>query len=438
MRQLLRNYDCEGPFFMNIASGDAAIVAAPPSKPSSQSFYRPELDVLRFAAFLGVFLYHAMPHDASAYEPAGPFAPWLAAIFRSGSFGVDLFFALSAYLITTLLLREKEIRGSLDVKSFYLRRILRIWPLYFSFVAFAILLHWLGFRTQSLTVPYIAGYAALAGNWVYAAYGLPHSVAVPLWSLSIEEQFYLVWPLAVRTCSRRRMACVAIVLLIAGSCCTAALMFLAGRTLPGYVLEYNTFVRLDPIALGILLALLFADNTPSISAIKRAGLFSLAAATWIIVSRYCEFKVRSPANVLDNMVGRPAIALATIAILIATLGARGFLINRVTLYLGKISYGLYVIHAFGLLVAMKLLGQYRGPVGSVVVAFAGLFFTIVLAALSYRWLEAPFLSLKGRFTQVDSRRVDVSWTKSPSIPKRSSRAIDGTVFTAISEERETS
>jgi peptidoglycan/LPS O-acetylase OafA/YrhL len=423
---------------VNYVRGNTAIAGAPPSKSSSQSFYRPELDVLRFAAFLGVFLYHAMPHDASAYELTGQFAPWVAAIFRSGAFGVDLFFALSAYLITTLLLREKEIRGSLDVKFFYLRRILRIWPLYFGFVVFAISLKWLGFRSQSLTAPYIAGYAALAGNWVYAAYGLPNSVAVPLWSVSIEEQFYLLWPLAVRRCSRRMMAYIACVLLIAGSCCTAALMLLTNRTPPGYALEYNTFARLDPIALGILLAPLFAYRTPSLSPIARSGLFSLGAAIWIIVSRYCEFKVHSPANVLDNILGRPAIALAAIAILVATLGARGFPINRATLYLGKISYGLYVIHAFGLLVAMKLLGHFRVPLGSVVVAVAGLFFTIVLAALSYRWLEAPFLSLKGRFTHVDSRPVAVSWAKSPSNPQRSSRIIDRTIFTTNSEERENS
>ena len=422
---------------MNIARGNTAVAAAPPSKPASQSFYRPELDALRFSAFLGVFLYHAMPHDASAYEPAGLFAPWIAAVFRSGSFGVDLFFALSAYLITSLLVREKEIRGSLDVTSFYLRRILRIWPLYFAFVAFAISLKWLGFRSQNLTAPYIAGYAALAGNWVYVAYGLPHSVAIPLWSVSIEEQFYLLWPLAVRRSSRRMIACAACALLIAGSCCTAAMMLLTNRTPYGYAVEYNTFARLAPIALGILLALRFAHGTLSISPIKRVALFSLGAATWVIVSRYCEFNVHGPAKLLDNMLGRPAIAVGAISILVATAGARGFLINRVTLYFGKISYGLYVIHAFGLLVATKLLEQHRVPLGSVVIPVAGLFVTIVLAALSYRLLEAPFLSLKERFSHVDSRPVNVSWAKSASIPRRSGRIIDRTIFAVTPQERET-
>jgi len=421
---------------MNIARGKTAIAPAPPSKPSSQSFYRPELDALRFAAFLGVFLYHAMPHDASAYERAGLFAPWIAAVFRSGSFGVDLFFALSAYLITSLLLREKEIRGSLDVKSFYLRRILRIWPLYFGFLALAISLKWFGFRSQNLTAPYIAGYAALAGNWVYVAFGLPNSVAVPLWSVSIEEQFYLLWPLAVRRCSRRMIACAAYALLIAGSCYTAALLLLTNRAPHGYVFEYNTFARLAPIALGILLALGLAHGTLSLSPVKRAGLSCLGAATWLIVSRYCEFNVRAPAKLLDNMLGRPAIALGAICILVATLGAREFLINPVTLYLGKISYGLYVIHLFGLLVAIKLLGQHRVPLATLVTAVAGLFITIALAALSYRWLEAPFLSLKARFTHVESRPVTASWAKSASIPRRSGRIIDRTIFTVTRQERE--
>ena len=418
---------------MNLGSRSNVIAAAPPSKPSSQSFYLPELDALRFAAFLGVFLYHAMPHDASAYEPAGLFAPWIAAVFRSGSFGVDLFFALSAYLITSLLVREKDIRGSLNVKSFYLRRILRIWPLYFGFLVLAISLKWLGFRSQNMTSPYIAGYTALAGNWVYVAYGLPHSVAIPLWSVSIEEQFYLLWPLAVRRCSRRMIACAACALLIAGSCCTAALMLLTKSTPHGYALEYNTFARLAPIALGILLALRFAHGSLSISPMKRAGLFSLGATTWVIVSRYCEFNVHGPAKLFDNMLGRPAIALGAISILVATMGARGFLINRVTLYLGKISYGLYVIHAFGLLVAIKFLGQHRVPLATPVVAVAGLFITIALATLSSRWLEAPFLLLKGRFTHVESRPVTVNWATPVAIPRSTGRIIERTILTTIPE-----
>src|SRR5579871_6137530 len=105
-----------------------------------ERFYQPELDALRFFAFFGVFLFHAAPRYIEFYDHAG--APrWLGNLlisaFGAGAFGVDLFFALSAYLITSLLLRERNATGTLDLRGFYMRRILRIWPLYFAFIAFA-------------------------------------------------------------------------------------------------------------------------------------------------------------------------------------------------------------------------------------------------------------------------------------------------------------
>src|SRR5579863_4606045 len=95
----------------------------PDQAAAGQRFYLPELDVLRFFAFLAVFLFHAPPLGHRGHS----FVDDLATI---GIFGVDLFFALSAYLITRLLLREREATGRIDIKSFYIRRLLRIWPLY--------------------------------------------------------------------------------------------------------------------------------------------------------------------------------------------------------------------------------------------------------------------------------------------------------------------
>ena len=333
----------------------------------------------------------------AAYAFPVGLGPWVTAAFASGAFGVDLFFALSAYLITVLLLREKETRLSLDVKAFYLRRILRIWPLYFAFLAFAMLLSSLGFRSQHLTAPYVAGYLVLAGNWVYVLYGLPQSVTVPLWSISIEEQFYLLWPLAVRKCSRRTMAWIAVSLLILSNCARILFVKLA---VPPHAIEYNTLARLDPIALGILLALVLGYKVPRISTPLRIALFLAGAATWIVVARYWELSgYLTPARGVP--LGRPAVALASIAMLIAVLGIRGGLNNPVLIYLGKISYGLYVIHEFGLLVALKL----NHDRANALTVIAGLLITILLAAISYRWLETPFLSLKKRFTHVASRSL---------------------------------
>ena len=103
-----------------------ALNAAPIAQPPLHRFYLPELDTLRFFAFLAVFICHA-GHAVGKDLP----------IVVSGSFGVDLFFALSAFLISELLLREKETCGTINVRAFWVRRILRIWPLYFCMLASA-------------------------------------------------------------------------------------------------------------------------------------------------------------------------------------------------------------------------------------------------------------------------------------------------------------
>lgn len=184
----------------------ATDIAIPSVRPSVKpSFYRPELDVLRFFAFLSVFVYHTLyvplDHLVGRGVPMW-FAQLQVSISRVGAYGVDLFFALSAYLITELLLREKEYRGTLDVKSFYIRRILRIWPLYYVFVLLAAVVPFLN-PYHGFSLKYVLPFLFLAGNWSTIAFGPPYSAALPLWSVSIEEQFYLLWPPIVARLSRR-------------------------------------------------------------------------------------------------------------------------------------------------------------------------------------------------------------------------------------------
>src|ERR1700756_2455590 len=103
-----------------------AIPSATMTPVRAERFYRPELDTLRFFAFLGVFIFHGAPRTMDFYNVAG-YPHWLSSllisIFGAGAYGVDLFFALSAYLITSLLLRERAATGSLDLRGFYVRRI---------------------------------------------------------------------------------------------------------------------------------------------------------------------------------------------------------------------------------------------------------------------------------------------------------------------------
>src|SRR5579859_8285249 len=256
---------------------------------SAPRFYAPELDALRFFAFFGVFIFHAAPRTMDFYAAAGC-PEWLSklliSIFGAGAYGVDLFFALSAYLITSLLLRERYATGALDLRGFYVRRILRIWPLYLAFVAFAAMTAKV-LPGQVLPMRYVVGYSLLAGNWIYVFYGLPASFATPLWTVSIEEQFYLAWPLALRKASVRTMAAIALGLLVIAN---AWRVWLAVSAAPVERIEYNTFTRLDPIAFGILIAL-FGHKLPSLTRLQRVMSLCSGVAMWVAVYA---FTITSP------------------------------------------------------------------------------------------------------------------------------------------------
>jgi len=374
-----------------------------PAGKAATRFYVPELDTLRFFAFLAVFLHHATGPAASRWQPGVALS-----LAEAGGLGVDLFFTLSAYLITKLLLREETVEGKIDVRSFYVRRVLRIWPLYYFYIGVAYVLSLL--ISQLVIAP---GYLALLLVFLGNARMPPYPVVTLLWSVSLEEQFYLIWPLVVRGKSRRSLAMAATTMLVIASIAR----FLAIRF--GYLnppIWINTFTRLDPFAVGILVAALRLDEMTELNLVARMGLGLLGGGAWFFAIYYCEFYSYFP-TVMRTMVGYPAVALGSGAFLLASLGAgkagARFMLNGWLRYLGKISYGLYVYHLLALIfvgfVCNKMFGQ---PVAGQplliewpIVFAAGFFLTVLLAAASYRWLESPFLRLKGRFTHIPSRPV---------------------------------
>jgi peptidoglycan/LPS O-acetylase OafA/YrhL len=348
--------------------GSAAAASATPTR---VSFYRPELDVLRFGAFLLVFLHHALPHVAAGYLAAGiskPAASVLAGIARAGALGVDLFFALSAYLITELLLRERRSCGVIDTRAFYVRRILRIWPLYF--VALVILAPAMAMLPgEHLSWSYSLTFGVFGGNWACATWGYPSSSFALLWSVSIEEQFYLAWPWLVRfgEARLRRIAYG----MVAIATLTRVVLVIREVQHPG--IWCNTLARLDPIAGGALLACFLNGSLPKYSARSRV-LRIVAGALLLLASGAAGNNSGWPV-----LITYPLAAGASVVIIAGVLGAR----LRAGAYFGKISYGLYVFHV----AAIRLVPS----------AILGLPLTIAAAAFSYRYLESPFLRLKGRF-----------------------------------------
>jgi len=368
----------------------------PPTKAAElPAFYRPELDALRFLAFLSVYLSHSLPREASAYvrfHLSGSVALIMSAFANACASGVQLFFLLSAFLITSLLLREKKARGEIHLKSFYLRRILRIWPLYFFALALAAL--W-PLHEARMPLNYLLAYLLLAGNWMTVFYGAPTTFMSILWSVSIEEQFYLTWPLALRKCSRQMLVGIAIGLIVVAN---VTRVILAQGVITEHTVWPNTFAELDFIALGILSAIFLKERMVRSRLVRLA----LGAVGLLIFISSGHFSPRHDAAFV--IFGYPALALALLMLFVAIYGLQ--ISFKPLIYLGKISYGLYVYHRLSLYLVALLLGGRTGNVSRYALYwFGSLTLTILFASASYRWLESPFLRLKERFAYVKSRPV---------------------------------
>lgn len=300
-----------------------------------------ELDGLRTLAFLGVFQSH------------------LGVYFQGGTLGVDVFLVLSAYLLATRLLREREGTGEVDVRRFYLRRIRRIWPLYFVFLG-AALLAWPGDLRYALPTAFFVSNFAIA--WTTQ---LP-AVIGPMWSTGLEEQFYATVPWLVR--GRRALQRAAVLLLV---------LAMLGRVLAFYFLHNDYFwswyvFRWDPLALGLLLAT--ARKLPSLKAPARWTLLVAGVAAGMALA--------GPFVQRPNLWSQPVMALgAGLIVLAAVSGRDAVLGNRVFAWLGERTYGMYLFH-------LGMLYLLPWPL-----ALAA---TIALAALSYRFLERPVLDYQPR------------------------------------------
>jgi peptidoglycan/LPS O-acetylase OafA/YrhL len=206
----------------------------------------------------------------------------------------------------------------------------------------------------------------------------------PLWSLCIEEQFYLVWPWIVHFCSRKRLRWVA-GLLWAFSIAYRSLVLLIYGSLPQWG---NTLAHLDPIACGVMISAIFGIsnyrfNGRAFLALGGCGMLLIAGLVHI------------SASLTITALTIPLTAVGSGALLLAVIGSKCWLLhNRLIIYLGRISYGLYLFHCVILfaLNRSRVLGA-----TPLVVAPLGLLLTIMLASVSYRWYERPFLELKRRF-----------------------------------------
>jgi peptidoglycan/LPS O-acetylase OafA/YrhL len=357
-------------------------------------YYRPELDLLRFVAFGLVFLVHGPRFATDVAAPAWQhrLMTMHTEFVSSGVYGVCLFFFLSSFLITELLLREREKTGSVHLKSFYIRRILRIWPLYYVGVAVAILVG-LAIPQWHLTLEHIFELVFLVG-WMGGTLDFnPFGI---LWSISVEELFYAVWPTLVRGgVAKIRRVCWLIV---------PVASVIGAR--PSSDTWYNPLVHFLYFATGALVAIKLHRTQWSPSAIKRvilgvAGLISL----WVLHTPWYVWK--SPITfALSYLI----VDVGCLLLFLAIFGAPVHSALGPLVYLGQISYGLYVFHLFFIRltthwIVPRLPGAHYDIVRISGIYAIALTLTVGTAALSYSFFEKPFLKLKARFEYIGTRRL---------------------------------
>ena len=353
------------------------------------SFYQPELDVLRFVAFFLVFLHHT---------PNQPETARLAAVFNLGRSGLNLFFLLSAYLITELLIRERESTGRVHIPSFFLRRILRIWPLYFLAIGIALLI---GFIAPTLklyrqALPYLF---LLSTNFYVSSHGWHLGLIDPLWSISVEEQFYLCIPfvsvLGIRALRNICLLCIAVAYI------TLARMGYKGAD-PIDVIWVNSFVQFQFFAAGTLIAIFLHKRIWSPSWTLRAVLLVGGFALLFFGEIFFPLQRTHPASALHLWKAYLSLLAGSVATFLAFLRAP-FTPPRLLVYLGKISFGLYVFHKFAIGLTYYYLDQIFLPHPTLryfVLEPLILLITFGIAAFSYRFFERPILRFKERFAYV--------------------------------------
>lgn len=350
-------------------------------------------DALRFFAFLKVFLLH-LPITAF---------PVFSYLKGGGGIGVDFFFVLSGFLITYIILEEKTQTGRLNLKNFFVRRVLRIWPLFYLMILIAFL------------TPYLVSLAGMTSssegyqpNWLMSClflenYKMMFSHMEPnvsplgvMWSLCIEEHFYIIWGVALFFLPVRKTPILIVSALFVGTI-TRAIFISHG------IGTFDVFSNIDFFAWGAIPAFLLIKYREKITASIAKIPFSMKVATIVLVIGYVFVSPNIQFPLKDTF--EPVIfgiMFSSLLIIIIPEKNRIIISDRNVLSkLGIFTYGLYVYHTIVLnflAQLSKMIGlSLQIPLNAIFFSLVSLGITIGISVVSYHLFEKQFLKLKRIF-----------------------------------------
>jgi peptidoglycan/LPS O-acetylase OafA/YrhL len=313
-------------------------------------------------------------------------------------YGVTMFFTLSGFLISFLLLSEKR-NSAIDIKKFYIRRILRIWPLYFGYLIIALIISFvLKFNTHPWSYFY---YVLLMGN---VSYALGYQSLFPLlfhyWSIGVEEQFYLFWPFLLQKAKNSIKGI--LIFLIAFILCKIVLRCLLHKyglifRIP-YSLIYIT--RFDCMAIGGIGAYYYYKKQRLFLKYTTSTITQIIAWACLVVVAVNKFNI-------TDFINHEVVGCVTLCIIIGQITVKKRIVNldsEVLKLLGKISYGIYVIHPIVLYICVYVIVRYfaNSMVMIVLTYPTVILLTVLVAYLSYEYYEKIFLKTKSKFTVIAS------------------------------------
>jgi peptidoglycan/LPS O-acetylase OafA/YrhL len=359
--------------------------------------YFPQLDSIRGISFIAIFLFHTLRINYGVTF-LGDFTQYL---FANLPLAIDVFFILSSFLLTYLALNEYQKRGNFSFQNYFTRRILRIWPLYYfilllAFILFPVVASLLHYK---MTLPEPVYYIFFIANF----YTINHVFFLRLlWTISVEEQFYLLWGFCLRFFHKHLYKIIFILIFV-------SVVFSIYSTFTQSASYFNSLTYLFDFGCGALAALLTFKNKFIIACFRNLAGFKTIFYYCYLPFHFIFFYIL---NKHSAGISNDLVALANRYLFIIYIGL--FIIeqminirrtkilerSRFLIFTGKISYGLYCYHGISIMFLNLLVEHFNLGISNWIMVLISFALNYFVAIISYFYLESPFLKLKAKWRRI--------------------------------------